>query len=35
MDDEIFTEQLRRKTSVLQSKTGTGQGGDASAFSNQ
>jgi glycine/D-amino acid oxidase-like deaminating enzyme len=33
MDDEIFTEQLRRKTSVLQSKTGTGQAGDASAFS--
>jgi len=33
MDDEIFTEQLRRKTSVLQSKAGTGQGGDASAFS--
>ena len=33
IEDEFFTEQLRRKTNVLRSKTGIGQGGDASAFS--
>lgn len=29
MDDEPFITQLRRKTSVLRSKSGTGDGGDA------
>lgn len=33
IEDEAFTAQLRRKTKVLQSKSGTGDGGDASAFS--
>ena len=33
IEDETFTSQLRRKTKVLQSKSGTGDGGDASAFS--
>ena len=32
MDDEAFTAQLRRKTSVLRRKSGTDEGGDASAF---
>lgn len=37
MEDEAFTRQLRRKTNVLRSKSGTGDGGDgdggdASAF---
>ena len=33
MEDETFTQQLRRRTRVLQSKSGTADGGDASAFS--
>ena len=33
MEDETFTQQLRRMTRVLQSKSGTIDGGDASAFS--
>jgi len=32
MEDETFIAELRRKTSVLRSKSGTGDGGDASAF---
>ena len=32
MEDEAFTRQLRRMTRVLQSKSGTVDGGDASAF---
>ena len=32
IDDETFTTELRRKTRVLQSKLGTIDGGDASAF---
>ncbi len=32
MVDETFTRQLRRMTRVLQSKSGTVDGGDASAF---
>ena len=32
MEDETFTQQLRRRTRVLQSKSGTADGGDASAF---
>lgn len=32
IDDETFTAQLRRMTKVLRSKSGTGAGGDASAF---
>lgn len=32
MDDEAFTSLLRRKTNVLRSKSGTGEGGDAAAF---
>ena len=32
LEDEAFTSQLRRKTSVLRSKSGTGEGGDAAAF---
>jgi hypothetical protein len=32
MEDETFITQLRRKTNVLKRKSGTGDGGDASAF---
>ena len=32
MEDPTFTRQLRRRTRVLQSKTGTADGGDAAAF---
>ena len=32
IDDEKFTAHLRRMTKVLRSKSGTGAGGDASAF---
>ena len=32
IEDETFTQQLRRMTRVLQSKSGTADGGDASAF---
>jgi hypothetical protein len=32
IDDETFTALLRRKTTVLQSKTGTGDSGDSAAF---
>ena len=32
LEDETFIEQLTRKTSVLRSKSGTGDGGDAAAF---
>ncbi len=32
IDDDTFTRQLRRKTRVLQSKSGTADGGDAAAF---
>ena len=32
LDDDDFTENLRRLTRVLQSKPGTGESGDARAF---
>lgn len=32
LDDDEFTENLRRLTGVLRSKSGTGEGGDARAF---
>jgi hypothetical protein len=32
LDDDEFTENLRRLTGVLRSKSGTGEGGDAGAF---
>jgi hypothetical protein len=32
LSDDDFTENLRRLTRVLQSKSGTGEGGDARAF---
>ncbi|MEO6532580.1 MAG: hypothetical protein ABIO06_03285 [Pseudolysinimonas sp.] len=33
LDDDNFTTQLRLRTRVLESKTGTADGGDAEAFS--
>jgi hypothetical protein len=33
MDDHDFTRRVRRMTEVLQSKSGTADGGDAAAFS--
>jgi hypothetical protein len=32
IDDQDFIRQLRTRTGVLKSKSGTGEGGDASAF---